>query len=118
MRWLLMLTVVAVLSGCGSIDAGPKPTEAQFQASVKAWVLTNFSNPSGAQYRFGPIKGGPSENSYWTMCAEVNEKNSSGSYTGFKAYEFLWDANRAYLFDGDTGFGFSCMVPEDTAVTM
>ena len=118
MRWPLLICVILFLAGCGPIEAGPKPTEAQFKEGIRGWILSNAKDPGSAQYRFGPIAGGPSVNQYWHMCVEINGKNSFGGYIGFEAYQFEWaNGEIRYVYE-DIGFGPPCSIPPDTPVTI
>lgn len=74
-------------------DYGPRPDN--FEELVKAWAEQNLKDPDSARYNriskprkefmvanLKPFFG-------WSVCADINSKNSYGGYTGAQTHWFL-----------------------------
>lgn len=106
----LILMLVALLTGCASAPETWRPSEAEINAAdygaypqdheriIKDWYLQNLKDPDSA--RFGritrPLKEHAIGNQFkkqavygYSVCAEVNARNSFGGYTGMTTRWFL-----------------------------
>jgi hypothetical protein len=82
---------------------GP-PLTIDYQAAIKKWFLTYLKDPLSAQNHFlsAPSKDavrtsfneGQQLFAGYQVLVDVNAKNSSGGYTGFESYGFLFRDNR------------------------
>jgi hypothetical protein len=123
---LCILTAVALLCGCGTIeqsmahklaktarleDYGPPPPTNHVELE-EYFVRAGLKDPDSAQIRFtnsvpapSIIPSGfasPTPRLIWQTFFEVNAKNSYGGYTGFSPYLFAWRDGKmvAYISPG------------------
>jgi len=89
-------------------DAGPAPTD--HEASFKASITGLLKDPESARYRniskptaqvVNTVPGFMTGGVGWSMCGEVNAKNTYGGYTGFQWWWVL--VNQDTLVTYQTG---------------
>lgn len=84
---------VAATVDTANADYGPRPET--YEELVKAWAEQNLKDPESARYNriskprkefmvanLKPVFG-------WSVCADINAKNSYGGYTGAQTQWFL-----------------------------
>jgi hypothetical protein len=125
MRIIALAMAIAALAGCATIgkehkvaetvdtvnaDYGPRP--ANHEEVIKNWANENLKDPESALY--GKISKPRKEflvrdlKPYfgWSVCADINAKNSFGGYTGSKTFWFFIRderIQRSQSTEGSTG---------------
>ena len=113
---LAVLSTLAILSGCASVDEpvvgdyGPFP--ARWQAEIDSYLENNLIDPDSRRVRFdsGPVATrtpGKARFGYG-VCAWVNARNRLGGYTGAKQVFFLFQQGRLV----EAGLGYPASVNE------
>lgn len=111
-RFVLIMAIVALLSGCSApsknvqlteSDYGPYPNN--YEQIVKKYFGTRLSNPSSAQYQFSaspskgytrkvPIDGGDIDKVGWIVVVLVDSQDRRGGYGRWKKYTLLINNGR------------------------
>jgi len=90
MKLFAALATCFALAGCaiapsGPIDPGPKPTAAQTEAAIRAWMHDSLRDPDSVEdfkidnYSQATANG-------WLTCFEYNAKNGFGAYVGIQRH--------------------------------
>lgn len=98
-RMVFFVSVIIVLVSCGISDN-------EIVEKAKLVVGTALKDPGSAQYRNIKITRYPKEiaktqtpPSFWSVCGEVNSKNSFGGYAGFKRF-MVRDGSTTPIYEG------------------
>lgn len=99
-RKALSIATLAAVAGCASVptgqvltEAGPQPTKAQAEATIRAHLRRNLRDPDSMK-DFAMLSGpdivtgtnaGLNYEKAWLVCVEYNAKNAYGGYTGLKS---------------------------------
>lgn len=99
---------VAETVDTANADYGPRPEN--YEELVKTWAEQNLKDPESARYNriskprkefmiasLKPFFG-------WSVCADINAKNSYGGYTGAQTYWFLIRDGKIERSQSTSGF--------------
>ena len=80
------------------IGRGSPLTEG-YQTKIRRWFFTTLDDPMSAQFKFSrPVVGAARVQGRvlpgYMVSVQVNSKNSSGVYVGFKTYSFVFRNNQ------------------------
>jgi hypothetical protein len=75
------------------------PLTEDYRADIKRWFFTTLKDPMSAQYVFstpviGAARVGGQVLPGYLVSVQVNSKDSSGAYVGFKTYSFVFRNNQ------------------------
>lgn len=79
----MRVAVIAVALAWSAMNAGAQADHADMVAKLKAGLTREFKDPGSAQYRNLILSG---KSGVYSLCGEVNGKNSYGAYVGFRRF--------------------------------